>query len=558
LATNLLLRKVLVVAGLSLFIIFPELGSRWFRWSGMLIGWVARKRVLAITVVALVSLGLTAGLGLLVRMPQPYAHDEFSYLLAGDTFAHGRLANPTHPMWEHFETFHVIQQPTYASKYPPAQGLALALGQKLTGYPIAGVWITTALACAAVCWMMYAWLPPRWALAGGLLTALHPVVIEWSQSYWGGSVALGGGALVLGALGRILRESHTSYGLALAFGMAVLANSRPYEGMVLCSVVGAVLLWQLLTQPPPASPLVRMLASFLVVFLLTAVTTAYYNVRVTGSPWRLPYQVHEAAYGITPLFIWQRPRPEPPYRHEVLRDFHVRLEPGSYRAQESLKSWLASVWGKYSELTAVHLPTTFRYLILTILALTVPTALSKDPPLVLLLIVLGGFVVGTLPEVFMGHRYTAPAAGLFFLFILRSLRHVSRWRWHGTPLGRSLIRVCLISCVAGFILTTFRGLTPTSEGLDLQRWGANRRALVESLTHQDARHLIIVRYGRRHSPDQEWVYNGADIDHSQVVWAREMDPMRNQALLTYFRDRHAWLLSVDDDTAAPQLIPYTH
>ena len=142
-----------------------------------------------------------------LRPPQPLIHDEFSYLLASDTFARGRLSNPTHPFWPHFETFHVLQLPRYASKYPPAQGLLLAIGQVTTGRPIVGAWLGVALGCAAVCWMLYGWTRPIWALAGGVLAALHHGIqgggcYSWSQSYWGGGPALIGGALVLG-IGRV-------------------------------------------------------------------------------------------------------------------------------------------------------------------------------------------------------------------------------------------------------------------------------------------------------------------------------------------------------------------
>ena len=186
---------------------FPNQGFRRFaqrRWRAcvvvFLLSWVGRVVLLPIE-----------------PFPSPNIHDEFSYLLASDTFAHGRLTNPTPPVWHHFEQFYVVMQPTFASKYGVAQPLFMAMGQRWLFTPRAGILLSMALAAASLCWMLQAYLPAEWALLGGLLAVVR---ISWfsyfGNAYWGGSVAILGGCLLLGAAARLGRRSRPGDGLLMA------------------------------------------------------------------------------------------------------------------------------------------------------------------------------------------------------------------------------------------------------------------------------------------------------------------------------------------------------
>ena len=128
----------LVVTSAVIACAFPNLGWRWFERAERLLNRLAQKQGLSVLVVGLAALTARAALLPILPIPQPGVQDEFGYLLLADTFAHGRLTNPTHPMWVHFESLYIIWQPTYTAMYYPAQGLIMAVGQVVAGTSLLG------------------------------------------------------------------------------------------------------------------------------------------------------------------------------------------------------------------------------------------------------------------------------------------------------------------------------------------------------------------------------------------------------------------------------------
>jgi hypothetical protein len=542
-----------VTISLVLIIAFlrPQLGYKLSRAAWRVLGQIARHRRLSVTLAGLLPLTLSATVSLLVDMPQPRYHDEFSYLLAADTFARGRLTNPTHPMWVHFESFSIIHQPSYQSKQPPVQGLMLATGQVISGHPIVGVWISIGLACAAISWMLQAWVPPQWALMGGLLAALHPgLLLRWGQSYWGGLVAITGGALLFGALRRIMRRPRIFDALLMGLGLALLANTRPWEGLVVSLPVAVVLLvWMLGKNGPPFRVLIRLIVlPILVVLALASIAMAYYNFRVTGNVLLKPYLVHEATYGVMPLFFWQSLGPKPIYRHKVLHDLYMNE---ALTVPRSVRGVLKKMVTRVDRLWSFYLGP-----VLTIPLVMLPWILRNRWMRFALLtwgVLLAAFVLQT----WMQPHYAAPLTGLVFAVVLQGMRHMDLWRWRDRPTGRFIVRAIPVVFVASFLLslTHTMWIKPPKTP-----WSLERAGILADLKKDSKRHLVIVRYGPTYSKfsplkEKEWVYNEADIDNARVVWAREMDPTQNIKLIEYFTDRQVWLLDVHHDGSVIKLAP---
>ena len=321
----LLLEGCLTAIAFGVAFCWPRLGSTWFLRVERSFGTLARRKGLSVAVVGLAAFLLRLSILPLCPIPQPFIHDDFSFLLAADTFASGRLTNPTPAMWVHFESFHITMKPTYMSMYFPAQGLALAAGKVLTGHPWFGILVATALMCSGICWMLQAWLPPTWALLGGILAVLRLGLFSyWINTYSGaGSVAALGGALVLGALPRFMKKTRFRDAMLMAAGIILIGTSRLYEGILLCLPVACFLLWWMLfgSNRPTADTLIRRTALPLALIATAGAWMGYYNYRVFGSPLTLPYTADRAQYAIAPYFVWQSQRPEPAYRHDVMREF---------------------------------------------------------------------------------------------------------------------------------------------------------------------------------------------------------------------------------------------
>jgi hypothetical protein len=553
----------LTVVTIAMAFCWPWLGSGYFSRIERAFGRLARKQGLAVAVVGATALVLRLAILPLCPIPLPFAPNDFSFLLASDTFASGRLTNPTPAMWVHFESIHISMTPTYMSMYFPAQGLVLAAGKVLFGHPWYGLLLVSALMCAAICWMLQAWLPPTWALLGGMIAVLHLGLFSyWINTYHaGGSIGALGGALVLGALPRFMKDVRVRDSLLLAVGVVLLAMSRPFEGIILCLPVAVVLgRWMFFGKNrPSAAVLFRRTAVPLALIVAIGAWMADYDYRAFGSPLTLPYTINRNMYAMAPYFVWQSQRPAPAYRHAAMRDFYYAGELRGLEKFHTLSGYVSE------SLVKAMRGVLFYSGIALLLPLIMMRRVLMDRRIRFLVWCVVVLMAGMAIEIFLLPHYLAPFTAAFYAIGLQAMRHLRLWNPEGRPVGLAMVRLTVAFCFALAGLRLYAGPLhfrfaewPASEWSGTWygpgQFGTERAHVEAELEQLPGNQLVIVRYSSSHNPFDEWVYNAADIDSSKVIWARGMDAANDLELIHYYKGRKVWLVQPDERPA--EISPY--
>jgi hypothetical protein len=536
-----------VALGLLVFSIsLTSSGDRFFTVIESFFSRLAERKGRAIISVAAAAIVLRVAMLPFVSAPFPQIGDEFSYLLTADTFNHGRLANPPHPMWIYFDTFHVNQHPTYMSKYPPAQGAALAIGQ-LMGHPWIGVLLSVAAMVAAIVWALQAWVPASWALLGGLLALCRIGLFGyWMNSYWGGAVSALGGALVIGALGRILKTWRPVDALILGIGESLLANSRPFEGLIFSLPVFALLLFSACRRQAPARKEIfpRVLVPFAAVMLLCFLFMGYYNWRGTGNPLLLPYTLNDRTYlSASPALLWEKSMPPLHYANPQFEAFYNGYAHSGWQGGRAIN------FRKTYRLFARHLIDYVHYFLWPELCLPFLAIfwILRDWRFQFLQFQVSICLAGFVLVAWFGPHYAGPTVVSLFALLTAGLRRMSTWTYRRQPVG---LGICRVVVIAAIVLAPVRPPAFANLNVDL----SGRAAIATQLSRVPGKQLVVVHYSPRHNPNAEWVYNRASIDDAQIVWAREIPGVSLSPLLNYFRGYHVWI--VDADSPSPAARPY--
>ena len=233
-------------------------------------------------------------------------------------------------------------------------------------------------------------------------------------------------------------------GLLMATGVILLGTSRLYEGLLLCLPVA--LFFGVVDASSERTGqrlllLLRRTALPLALIVAAGAWMGYYNYRVFGSPTTLPYTVNRAQYAMAPYFVWQAQRPEPVYRHEVMRKFYTQNELDDFQKIHRVSGFIPQTL-----LKAVR-ATLFYAGIVLLVPLIMLRRVLLDRRVRFLVICVAVLIVGQLVEIFLVPHYIAPFTAAFYAIGLQAMRHLRFWSPGDQPVGIALVRLTVTLCI---------------------------------------------------------------------------------------------------------------
>ena len=290
-----------------------------------------------------------------------------------------------------------------------------------------------------------------------------------------------------------------------------------------------------------------MIAAVLVPALIA---TGFYNRAVTGSAMQLPFMEYAREYAQIPLFNFQPLQGVKTYSNAAMADLHRNWEVAQW---EKARSWqlFALRFQDWKTVSATLLGSALTGLLVVLFMRSLWRDRRIRLPLICVLIA----VAGSFIEICYYQHYAGPVTVALLIVAVQALRYLREWNPGGRSAGRFLSRAVPV-LVLGAAVASQGMLMIRQEPIEKsQPKNAQRdRVAASLLSDQVSQHVVLIRYTGHQSPHEEWVYNGADIDGQDVIWAHDLGAERNAEIIRYYKDRKIWLL--EPDIPGSHAVPY--
>ncbi len=353
----------------------------------------------------------------------------------------------------------------------------------------------------------------------------------YARSYMPFSMPVIGACLLFGSVLHPGAAWSRKRAICFGLGLAVLAISRPLEGLLIALPLAGWkgCEWLAALRRDQVGPPMEFAGIAALPLLLAAGFILAHNHAVTGSATTFPYLLYQRLYSTTPYFVNQ------PLREQTGR---VDMGPVLDRFKREYGNRV------HRERAALSLPDRMWQRLRIAMAgcfflphfgvLCLAAFLGRRHPWVwwcggLIL----GFVILTSFTVSAQARYAGvvlPAAFLLAGYGLAALGTIFRGRLRRV-VSVTVVAVLLVLCVAN--VRELWEAQPHSLAVD-------RRAVVDRIG--SGKHLVFVAYGPEQSLLHEWVYNEPVLDGAPIVWVHDLGKETNLGVMQKHPGRKVWRL----------------